>query len=214
MPRTTKSVRRRAPNRSDPRRARTRAALIRAAQELIADGHWDASVQQITQTAGVGFGSFFNHFTTKAELWTAAIAATLGSYAEQVQSLTADIDDPAEVFCIGLRLTGRLQRTQRHLARVLLQIGLGAIVAEQGGLLAHARHDLDRTIESGRFDIADADLALHMTTGSMLGLTALLDADPDADADALADEHAARLLRAFGLGAAATAKLLARPLPG
>jgi AcrR family transcriptional regulator len=201
------------PARVDPRRARTRAALVAAAQQLLAEGRVEVSIQEITDTAGVGFGSFYNHFEDKAHLWTAAVAETLRAHGDIVEALTRDIGDPAEVFCVGLRLTGRLQRSFPQLARVLLHTGMSRVMADNGGLIAHARRDLTAAIAAGRFDIADANLGLHITAGSLLGLVALLDADPVTDADTLADEYAARTLRAFGLSDRDARELAARPLP-
>jgi len=50
----------------DPRRIRTRAALMEAAQKLFATRAIDAvSVEDITEAAIVAKGSFYNHFTDK-----------------------------------------------------------------------------------------------------------------------------------------------------
>jgi AcrR family transcriptional regulator len=72
-------------HRADPRPARTRAALIAAGQRLLAEGRSDASIQHITETAGVGFGSFFNHFSGKPDLWAAAVSATLRVHGDIVR---------------------------------------------------------------------------------------------------------------------------------
>ena len=62
-------------DRLERRKARTRAALIAAARDVIArDGSPSVSIQQITDAADVGFGSFYNHFSSKDELFEAAIA--------------------------------------------------------------------------------------------------------------------------------------------
>ena len=48
-------------SRLDRRKARTRQALIDAAVQLIAEGRGDrASIQEITEEADIGFGSFYN----------------------------------------------------------------------------------------------------------------------------------------------------------
>ena len=54
------------PTRLDRRKARTRQALIDAAVRLIAEGRGErASIQEITDAADIGFGSFYNHFDSK-----------------------------------------------------------------------------------------------------------------------------------------------------
>ena len=200
------------PTRVDPRRARTRAALIAAGQQLLAERRLDASIQQITDTAGVGFGSFFNHFTDKAELWTAALAETLRAHGDIASTLTDGMDDPAEVVCVGMRLAGRMQHTYPQLARVLLNTGPAAVMAQESGLIDHVRKDITAAVDSARFDI-DVEFAVHITAGAMLGLTALLDANPGLDADALADEYAVRMLRAYGLSKTEATQVASRPLP-
>lgn len=52
-----------------------------------------------------------------------------------------------------------------------------------------------------------------MTAGSMLGLIALLDANPGLDADALADTYAVRMLRTHGLSKTEATQVASRPLP-
>jgi hypothetical protein len=140
------------------------------------------------------------------------VSETLRAHGEVVEELTRDFDDPAEVFCVGLRLTGRLPRSFPQLSRVLLHIGMTAVLADEGGLIAQARRDLEAAIAAGRLDV-DVGLGMHVTTGSMLGLIALLDAEPNLDAGAVADDHAIRILRAFGLSDGDARELVARPLP-
>ena len=61
------------PSRLDRRKARTRQALIGAAVQLIAQGRGErASIQEITDAADIGFGSFYNHFDSKDELFATA----------------------------------------------------------------------------------------------------------------------------------------------
>src|SRR6476469_6016372 len=106
-------------NRLDRRKARTRAALIRAAQTLIAEGRMNVPILEITQAADVGMGSFYNHFDTKEQLLD-AVEDVMDAYGRLLDRLTADIHEPAEVFACSFRLTGRLYRTEPELSRVLL----------------------------------------------------------------------------------------------
>ena len=87
------------------------------------------------------------------------------------------------------------------------------MMARGGGVIDQVRRDLTAAIDSGRFDIDDVELALHVTAGSFLGLTALLDANPELHADVLADEYAVRILRAFGLSESEATRLASLPLP-
>ena len=53
-------------------------------------------------TADVGFGSFYNHFSSKAELFEAAVADVLDELGALLDQLSVDVDDPA----LGLRPLG------------------------------------------------------------------------------------------------------------
>lgn len=199
------------PSRTARRKARTRQALVRAAQQLLADGRTAVSIQEITETADVGFGTFYNHFDGKQELFEAATLDALQQQGDLVRTATADLEDPAEVFCVGLRLTGRLVRASPEMARIALQAGTRYLVADEG--LAHfARRDVEAAVAAGRFDV-EVPLGLVTAGGALLGLIALLVAEPDLDAAALSDQLAERLLRALGLPAEEATALARRPLP-
>ena len=81
-------------NRLDRRKARTRAALIRAAQTLIAEGRTNVPILEITQAADVGMGSFYNHFETKEELFDAAVEAVMDAYGQLLDRVTGDDRGP------------------------------------------------------------------------------------------------------------------------
>jgi AcrR family transcriptional regulator len=198
--------------RSERRKAQTRGALISAAQQLMAEGRVDVSIQQITETADVGFGSFYNHFKDKSELFEAATLAAMRQQGELMQQASHDLQDPAEVFCVGLRVSGRLARTAPELTRVALQAGTRYLLVDEG-LSYFARRDVEAAFRAGRFDLENVDLALATSGGALLGLLTLLDSDPSLDAAALSDALAERVLRAFGLSADEAADVVSRPLP-
>ena len=66
-------------NRLERRKQRTRAALIKAAQVLIAEGRLNVPVLEITQAADVGMGSFYNHFESKEDLFREVASGAAGS---------------------------------------------------------------------------------------------------------------------------------------
>jgi AcrR family transcriptional regulator len=199
-------------NRGERRKARTRAALIGAAQCFLADGgRTEVSIQEITDAADVGFGSFYNHFDSKAALFDAAITETLAEHARLIRQATAYLEDPAEVFAASVRLTIRLRQTHPQMARILLNTGLSHLTDAEG-MPASALHDLQAATAAGRFDI-DPYIALACTGGSVLGLFQLLDTRPGMDADTATNELAASLLRMFGIPAAEARRIATRPLP-
>ena len=152
-------------NRLDRRKARTRAALIRAAQTLIAEGRTNVPILEITQAADVGMGSFYNHFETKEQLFDAAVEAVMDAYGQLLDRVTAEIEDPAEMFAASFRLTGRLARREPELSKVLLNNAL-QLLSAPNGLAPRARRDIEAATEAGRFDVTDVDVAVTMAAGS------------------------------------------------
>src|SRR5689334_25333222 len=120
-------------SRLDRRKARTRQALIDAAVRLIAEGRGDrASIQEITEAADIGFGSFYNHFDSKGQLFRTASEEVLERWGQMIDRACAGIADPAEVFAVPLRISGRLGWTHPHLARFLIGAGLELLNVPHG----------------------------------------------------------------------------------
>jgi AcrR family transcriptional regulator len=199
-------------NRLDRRKARTRAALIRAAQTLIAEGRTNAPILEITQAADVGMGSFYNHFETKEQLFEAAVEAVMDGYGQLLDHLTADIQDPAQVFASSFRLTGRLNRREPQLSRVFLSNVLRLLSADSG-LAPRARRDIKAAVDAGRFDVEDLDVAITMTAGALIALGQLLHDQPDRDVEETTDRVTEDLLRMFGLPRRQAQRIASLPLP-
>jgi AcrR family transcriptional regulator len=200
------------PTRLERRKQRTRAALIKAAQRLIAEGRLNVPVLEITQAADVGMGSFYNHFDSKEELFEAAVADVLDAHGAMLDRLTESIDDPAETFATSFRLTGRLFRRRPQESDILLAHGL-ALLSSERGLAPRALRDIKVGVDAGRFTLDDPELALAMAGGALLGLGKLLRDDPDRDDARAADTVTENVLRLFGLSADEAHAVCQRPLP-
>ncbi|MFJ5780009.1 TetR/AcrR family transcriptional regulator [Streptomyces sp. NPDC093094] len=199
--------------RTGRQRARTHAALVSAAQTLLAQRRTHVTIREITETANVGFGSFFNHFTSKEELFEEAIHVTLANHGEVLDSLTRGIDDPARVLALGIRSTGRLQRKQPEMARILLHQGT-RLLLDDAGLTARARANLAAGVKSGRFAApADVEFALMAILGALLGVVQFLDAHPEADAGASADQLAEGVLVSLAVESSEARRIVREPLP-
>ena len=199
-------------NRVQRRKQRTRAALISAAQGFIADGRLNVAVLDITQTADVGMGSFYNYFDSKEELFAAAVAEALDAHGALLDVLTAEIEDPAEAFGCRFRLTGRLFRRRPQESKILLANGVALLTSDRG-LAPRALRDIEAAAGAGRFTVKDPQLALAIAGGAIMGLGALLDHDPGRDDAHAADSVTADVLRLFGMSEADAAEICTRPLP-
>ncbi|OBA74200.1 TetR family transcriptional regulator [Mycobacterium sp. 1554424.7] len=200
------------PSRLERRKQRTRAALIGAAQRLIAEGKTNVPVLEITQAADVGMGSFYNHFDSKEQLFEAAVAEVLDAHGAMLDRLTESIDDPAETFATSFRLIGRLFRRRPRESDILLANGLSLLSSDRG-LAPRALRDIKAGVAAGRFTVDDPELALFMAGGALLGLGRLLRDDPDRDDARAADSVTESVLRLFGLSADDARAVCQRPLP-
>ncbi len=200
-------------SRLDRRKARTRQALIDAAVRLIADGRGDrASIAEITEEADIGFGSFYNHFDSKEQLFQTASEEVLERWGQLIDRATADITDPAERFAAGPRTSGRLGWTHPDIAGFLTGASLDALDIP-GGLAPRALRDIGAGQAAGRFTVPDAEIALSAVAGGLLGLLRMCQRHPDRVTETTVDQLAEAELRLLGVPADEAARLTALPLP-
>jgi len=185
---------------------------VAAGRRLLADGRSNVSIHEITDEAGVGFGSFYNHFESKEELFAEAVESTMDAWGAMRDATVVGIEDPAEVFATSFRMIGRIQRQLPEMVRVLLSQGMRVLLADRG-LRPRAQRDLERGIASGRFTVPDSDMAVMMAGGALLGLVQYLDADPDLDDASVADTYTRHLLLMLGLDPGEADRLIALSLP-
>ena len=200
-------------SRLDRRKARTRQALIDAAVRLIAESRGDrASIAEITEEADIGFGSFYNHFDSKEQLFATASEEVLERWGQLIDHASVGITDPAELFAVGTRITGRLGWTHPEIAGFLAGAGL-AVLDIPIGLAPRALNDIKAGKAAGRFTVPDAEIALSAAAGGMLGLFRLRQRHPERVTEATVDQLAEADLRMLGVPAGEAARLVALPLP-
>ena len=193
------------------RKQATRQALLDAARRLFAaQGVESTRINEITEEADVGFGSFYNHFSSKDEIAEAVLAEAVAAQGAAVTALTRELEDPAEVVSVAHRYFVGLARSDPDWAWLLIRLDMSheLMLAALGPF---ARRDLARGIESGRFRVADKRTALFAAGGALLAvMRSVLDGQAPKNADRY---HAEGMLRLFGLSAAEAAVVAARPMP-
>jgi AcrR family transcriptional regulator len=199
-----------APTRGARRRAQTRAQLLDAARTLFARQGVDATaIAEITEQADVGFGSFYNHFASKEEIVEVIVSDALEAQGRIVDALTSDLEDPAEIVAVAHRYFVRQTRSDPILGWLLVRLDASHRVMTQA-LGERARRDIARGIASGRFNVADPEVAFLDTAGALLlVMRAVLDGDAGPGADS---SHAEGLLRILGLTPEDAAEVAHRPL--
>lgn len=109
--------------RSSRKRARTRAELLAAAQQVFAErGYHEASIAEITRLADVGVGTFYLHFRDKDEVFTTLIEEGIRDIREQVTAEAFRLPYEQRLPTI-IRLTFRYAYAKRDLFRIALTDG-------------------------------------------------------------------------------------------
>lgn len=199
--------------RSDRRRERTREALITAAQRILVEqGTANVPIQTITEVADVGFGTFYNHFTSKQELFDAAVSEAIDRHGAWLDEVLGDVTDPVEVFASSFRLTARLAATSPAVAALFVHSGLDRVASDRG-LAPRAVDDLGRAIDQGALTGHTPHLALVATAGCLFAYMQLRVQDPPMVTDADADQLTEDLLVMLGMRRNDARRMARKPLP-
>jgi AcrR family transcriptional regulator len=194
-------------------KARTRQKLIEAARVMLAAGTAaQASIQEITDAADVGFGSFYNHFSSKTELFEAAVADVLEELGELFDRLSVDVQDAALAFAQSERLTLRLCRDRPQISAVLIRHGMHYMESERG-VAPRLLRDIRAGMASGRFLQADPRLARAAISGAVLATLQMALTNPELVDDAACDHLVEQLLRMLGVPFDEARELAHAPLP-
>ena len=196
------------------RKARTRQALVDAAVLLIADGRGDrASIQEITEAADIGFGSFYNHFESKEQLFEVASEETLerwgtddrpchgGTSATPPRSSPSRYDFPAD-------WAGPIRTSPDSLP-----------VAASGYLTRRAAWHPEPPVTSrngqaaGRFSFPDTRVALSAVAGGLIGLLRLREQEAEGIDESAVDLLTEACLRLLGVRATEARRLAAPSTP-
>ncbi|MBZ4415507.1 TetR/AcrR family transcriptional regulator [Myxococcus sp. RHSTA-1-4] len=214
----------------EPRGARrkreTRARLMEAALRLMSErGMEGVAINEITEAADVGFGSFYNHFESKEAIHGALMDAVFEGFADALDRLTAGTTDPAEVLAVSIRHTLRRARREPVWGRFLIREGSSARVLSRG-LGQRLLRDIQKGLETRRFKAEDPLMTFIAVGGAVLGaisaeLQFSVPGAPQAellrglglDAEELPERAATLVLRTLGLSAAEAGAVARRPLP-
>ena len=193
------------------RRAQTRAKLVAAAGALFArQGVDNTRINEITEKADVGFGSFYNHFESKEAIVEAVLADTIAAQGAALEAVTAGLDDPAETVAVAHRYFVNLARTDPDWAWLLIRFNLSHNIA-LAALGPFAQRDLERGVSAGRFNVPDKRVALFASGGALLAvMRAVLDGQAPKNAGR---HHAEGVLRLLGLSPQDAAEVTGRPMP-
>lgn len=199
------------PRRTDRRRAVTRGRLIDAARVLFAEKGVDATrINEITEQADVGFGSFYTYFASKEAITEAVVEEVVAAQGGVIDELTRHLDDVAEIVATAHCYWIDLACTDPIWGWLLIRLDLShRVVFETLG--PYAIRDVHRGVTEKRFDVPDETVAVLASGGALLAnMRAVLEgaARPDAGR-----KHAECVLRILGLTKAQAHKVAQRVQP-
>ena len=159
----------RVPRRNEKARNRTRSKLLAAARVVLGrDGIAAAKINDITDEAGLAFGSFYNYFSSKEELARAVFVEETLALTEMLDKATPPDADIAQVLAINLSKTLRHGLSDPIWGWFMVQSAhtLDDLVDEVlGGKLAR---DLRAGAAAGRFLLGDIDTTVDSIIGGCI----------------------------------------------
>ncbi|WP_030445649.1 TetR/AcrR family transcriptional regulator [Actinocatenispora sera] len=84
------------PLRADARRNRDQVLAV--AREMLSTGGSSVSFDEIARRAGVGVGTVYRHFPTRAALFEAVVLGRIEKFVERARTLSADSAVPGDAF--------------------------------------------------------------------------------------------------------------------
>ena len=214
----------------EPRGARrkreTRTRLLEAALGLMAArGMEGVAINEITEAADVGFGSFYNHFESKEAIYAALMDQVFEEFGDALDRLVHDVADPAEVIAISVRHTLLRARREPVWGQFLIREGFSARVLERG-LGQRLLRDIQKGVTARRFAVNDPLVSFVSVGGTVLAsISAELQfgtaKGPQAGSvkalgfsgEGLGERVAAVILKTLGLNQRDAEAVSRRPLP-
>lgn len=183
-----------------PRRSKVRTAILASGQALFSKYGIDAiTVDDIVQAADVAKGSFYNHFSTKAELAHELSTIAREDVEHKISQASANVVDPALRVARAIATYAQLavEDPERALfiARLLAQ-QVSPTSRGRGGV----RKDICGGLESGRFAIDTIEASVMLQSGivQMLIRYIVIDSGKE-DARSMTEQMILLGLRGLGL---------------
>lgn len=205
--------------RQERRRQETRHKLMAAALRLMSSkGVEGVTIQDITNTADLGFGSFYNHFPSKEAIFLALKDEVIEHFAAALDKLGDQVQDPAEKITASARYTMRHGRADPVWAKFVLATSFNR-ESLRSGLGRYLLRDLMAGLTTGRFQCEDLPSTL-IAVGSIImgGLRAEVDPPTSPDdafgpSEDLPERISTIVLTTLGLPAAEARAIATRALP-
>ncbi len=212
--------------RGDRRKRETRERLLKGAFVLMAErGMAGVAINEITEAADVGFGSFYNHFESKEAIHSAVVDEVLTRFGEALSRISEMLDDPAEILAASIRYVALRAREDPLWGRFLVRNAF-PLRNMSRGMGQYLLRDLQRGVDAGRFQSDDPLITLLTVGGTAAGAIAAelelaakggtvrrMAKQLGFEVESIPERAAAAALRVLGVPAAEADEIARRPLP-
>lgn len=199
------------PTRNSRSRERTRKKLIESVERAIATKGFDSmTIEDITNGADVGFGTFYNYFTSKESITTALFNDKAAETRDIVDEINAREADKAVAITY-------IQKV--FLTRALHDPVWGWFVVRTQGThqymkkfyYVRAVQDIGAGVKQGRFTTEAVEAAASITLSALVGsMRSLLEGDAPKQ---MAEQTVECLMRMYGLPEEEAKRVSKLPLP-
>ena len=194
------------------KRKRTRVELVAAAFRVFADKGLEAPViDDFIIASGLSRGTFYNHFKTREEILKAVADELAWEINDRILPVLKPLKDPAERICASLLCFIGMAAEDRTRGWILVRM-----IPVVGGPLndrmrRHARNDIKRGVDKGRFQIDSISATLDLGLGmAAMVIRSILAKRVPAD---YARTAVAMFMRSLGIESEEARRLAAMPLP-
>ena len=142
------------------RQLRTRVQLLKVAHRLMSRRGVDATtIQEITEAADVGFGTFYNYFSSKDDLATQVLDCVINNLGRRNDLVTqaTRTTDPVQIIATSVRLVAREMMSNPMWHWWVKRPDL-LVERLRAGLRPFGIRDMRRAIDSGAYRIIGGDM--------------------------------------------------------
>jgi AcrR family transcriptional regulator len=184
------------------RKQETRGKLIEAARRVLArKGIAAATIAEIADEADVGFGSFYNHFSSKEEIAGAVVWLEAEEFGSNLDSLTEHLDDPALILSAAILFTIKHVQEDELWGWFLVRTAW-AVPEFRDTLGRRMTRDIMKGVEQGRFEVPHAPMTIELAATTIIAAMRIrLEARSPPDSDRVLIEVVLRILGFTARGA-------------
>lgn len=155
-------------SRGSRRKRQTREKLLQAAMELMAERGMDGvAINEITERADVGFGTFYNHFPSKDAIYAALIKQVFEDFADDIDARTRGMTDPAEILAFSIQMTLHKATTDVLWGKFLVRESMTPEALTRG-LGQRLVRDVLTGVQQARFSSDDPITAFITLSGAVI----------------------------------------------